>query len=117
ISVLMNVVSICRNRSGEAWASCSCRKAVGSILLGAVIVFFSWIAVEGVPEDHAVAAFTSGPHPGWGPSYTTLADATCPRSLHDAEGQMRDACALDHPGELQLDRLGALFEQPDTIPE
>src|SRR5947209_955315 len=79
MSVLMNVVSICRNKSGEAWASCSCRKAVGSILLGAVIAFFSWSAVRGFPEDHAVAAFTSGPHPGWGPSYTTLADATCDR--------------------------------------
>jgi hypothetical protein len=41
----------------------------------------------------------------------------CSPSLHDAEGQMRDACTLDHPGELQLDRLGALFEQPDAIPE
>src|SRR3954467_14235656 len=72
----MNVVSICRSRSGLAWASCSCRKRAGSILLGAVIAFFSWVSVEGHPEDHAVAAFTSGPHSGWGPSYTTLADAT-----------------------------------------
>jgi hypothetical protein len=32
--------------------------------------------VEGFPEDHAVAALTSGPHPERGPSYTTLADAT-----------------------------------------
>src|SRR3954454_17848490 len=76
MSVLMNVVSICRSRSGLAWASCSCRKRAGSILLGAVIAFFFWVSVEGHPEDHAVAAFTSGPHPGWGPSYTTLADAT-----------------------------------------
>src|SRR4051794_15487365 len=76
MSVLMNVVSIWRSRSGLAWASCSCRKRAGSILLGAVIAFFSWVSVEGHPEDHAVAAFTSGPHSGWGPSYTTLADAT-----------------------------------------
>jgi hypothetical protein len=46
-----------------------------------------------------------------------LSSPPCSPSLHDAEGQMRDACALDHPGELQLDRLGALFEQPDAIPE
>src|SRR3954453_19396414 len=58
ISVLMNVVSICRSRSGLAWASCSCRKRAGSILLGAVIAFFSWVSVEGHPEDHAVAAST-----------------------------------------------------------
>src|SRR4051795_1439422 len=64
--VLMNVVSIWRSRSGLAWASCSCRKRAGSILLGAVIAFFSWVSVEGHPEDHAVAAFTSGPHSGWG---------------------------------------------------
>src|SRR3954453_7875329 len=76
MSVLMNVVSIWSSRSGLAGASCSCRKRAGSILLGAVIAFFSWVSVEGHPEDHAVAAFTSGPHPGWGPSYTTLADAT-----------------------------------------
>src|SRR3954467_11318284 len=80
----MNVVSICRSRSGLAWASCSCRKRAGSILLGAVIAFFSWVSVEGHPEDHAVAAFTSGPHPGWGPSYTTLADATAPCDEGDA---------------------------------
>src|SRR3954451_17833352 len=58
MSVLMNVVSICRSRSGLAWASCSCRKRAGSILLGAVIAFFSWVSVEGHTEDHAVAAST-----------------------------------------------------------
>src|SRR5829696_262245 len=36
----MNVVSICRSRSGLAWASCSDRKRAGSILLGAVIASF-----------------------------------------------------------------------------
>jgi hypothetical protein len=41
MSVSMKVVSICRNRSGEAWASCSCRKWAGSILLGAVIARLS----------------------------------------------------------------------------
>src|SRR3954466_15538882 len=66
MSVLMNVVSIWRSRSGLAWASCSCRKRAGSILLEAVIAFFSWVSVEGHPEDHAVAAFPSGPHSGWG---------------------------------------------------
>src|SRR5215203_3196587 len=40
INVLMNVVSICRSRSGLAWASCSDRKRAGSILLGAVIASF-----------------------------------------------------------------------------
>jgi hypothetical protein len=40
-----------------------------------------------------------------------------PPSLHDAEGQMRDTCALDHPGAFQLDRLGALVEQPHAIPQ
>src|SRR3954454_20868875 len=72
MSVLMNVVSICRNRSGLAWASCSCRKRVGSILLGAVIALVSWSSVRGFPEDHAVAAFASGPHPGAGGRRTPL---------------------------------------------
>jgi hypothetical protein len=40
-----------------------------------------------------------------------------PPSLHDAEGEMRDTSALDHPGAFQLDRLGALVEQPDAIPQ
>ena len=40
-----------------------------------------------------------------------------PPSLHDAEGEMRDTCALDHPGAFQLNRLGALVEQPDAIPK
>jgi hypothetical protein len=30
ISVLMNVDNICRNRSGDAWSSCSCRNHSGS---------------------------------------------------------------------------------------
>src|SRR3954452_7098441 len=76
MSVLMNVVSIWRSRSGLAWASCSCRKRAGSILLGAVIAFFSWVSVEGHPEDHAVAASTFRARYSPGPSYTTLADAT-----------------------------------------
>jgi hypothetical protein len=38
MSVLMNVVSIERSRSGDADASWSCRKRAGSILLGAVTV-------------------------------------------------------------------------------
>src|SRR3954468_18378317 len=58
MSVLMNVVSIWRSRSVLAWASSSFRKRAGSILLGAVIAFFSWVSVEGHPEDHAVAAST-----------------------------------------------------------
>ena len=40
-----------------------------------------------------------------------------PSSLHDAEAQVRDTGALDHPGALQLDRLHALVEQPDAVPE
>src|SRR5919199_3168135 len=75
ISVLMKVVSIWRSRSGLAWASCSCRKAVGSILLGAVIASNSWGCGRS-PEDHAVAASTFGAHHSPGPSYTTLADTT-----------------------------------------
>src|SRR3954452_22132455 len=95
MSVLMNVVSIWRSRSVLAWTSCSCRKTVGSILLGAVIAFFSWVSVEGHPEDHAVAAFTSGPHPGWGPSYTTLTDATRAAGLERLDaGQAATAAAL-----------------------
>ena len=39
-------------------------------------------------------------------------------SLHDAERKMRDPSALDHPGALQLDRLGAqVVEQSDAVPE
>src|SRR3954466_11159957 len=30
---------------------------------------------------------------------------------------MRDTCTLDHPGAFQLNRLGALVEQPDAIPK
>src|SRR4051794_35182186 len=52
----MNVVNICRSRSGDADPSCSCRNRVGSILEGAVIAWFSCRTVEGLQEDHAVAA-------------------------------------------------------------
>src|SRR3954452_19211368 len=82
ISVLMNVVSICRSRSGLAWASCSDRKWAGSILLGAVIALVSWIAVEGFPEDHAVAALTSGPHPERGAVVHHLGGRHCRPSSH-----------------------------------
>src|ERR671916_2870478 len=75
ISVLMKVVSICRSRSGLAWASCSCRKRAGSILLGAVIASNSW-GCERYPEDHAVAASTFRARYSPGPSHTTLVDAT-----------------------------------------
>src|SRR3954463_5860015 len=75
ISVLMNVVSICRSRSGLAWASCSCRKWAGSILLGAVIASNSW-GCGRYPEDHAVAASTWKARWSPGPSHTTLVDAT-----------------------------------------
>src|SRR3954447_17861198 len=52
----MNVVNIERSRSGDADPSCSCRNRVGSILDGAVIAWFSCRTVEGLQEDHAVAA-------------------------------------------------------------
>src|SRR3954470_14648666 len=52
----MNVVNICRSRSGDADPSCSCRNRVGSILDGAGIAWFSCRTVEGLQEDHAVAA-------------------------------------------------------------
>src|SRR4051794_9531577 len=84
MSVLMKVVSICRSRSGLAWASCSDRKWAGSILLGAVIAFFSWRAVRGFPEDHAVAAFTCRARWSPGPSHTTLVDATRATALASA---------------------------------
>src|SRR5918997_4274003 len=39
-------------------------------------------------------------------------------SPHDAERKMRDPCPLDHPGALQLYRLGAqMVEQPDAPSE
>src|SRR4051794_15154219 len=71
----MKVVSIWRSRSGLAWASCSCRKWAGSILLGAVIASFSWVCGRS-PEDHAVAASTFRARYSPGPSHTTLVDAT-----------------------------------------
>src|SRR5688500_6160900 len=71
----MKVVSICRSRSGLAWASCSCRKWAGSILLGAVIASNSWVCGRS-PEDHAVAAFTFEGYSSPSPSNTTLVDAT-----------------------------------------
>jgi hypothetical protein len=40
-----------------------------------------------------------------------------PKSLHDAECKMRDPCALDHLGALQLDRFRGLVEQSDAVPE
>src|SRR3954447_3289450 len=52
----MNVVNIERSRSGDADPNCSCRNRVGSILEGAVIAWFSCRTVEGLQEDHAVAA-------------------------------------------------------------
>src|SRR3954462_5969430 len=75
MSVLMNVVSICRSRSGLAWASCSCRKRWGR---------HCWVrSSRRTPEGLWKVSRRSrggrlyvGPHPGWGPSYTTLADAT-----------------------------------------
>ena len=50
-------------------------------------------------------------------AYSEIVVYVRPPSLHDAEGEMRDTCALDHPGAFQLDRLGALVEQPDAIPQ
>jgi hypothetical protein len=43
--------------------------------------------------------------------------ATEPASalLHDAECEVRNTCARDHLGTLQLDGRGALIEQPDAI--
>ena len=40
-----------------------------------------------------------------------------PPSLHDAECKMRNPCALDHQGALQLDRFRGLVEQSDAVPE
>src|SRR4051794_25712504 len=55
-----------RSRSGEAWASCSCRNWVGSILLGAVTAWSPGRStVRGFLQDHAVAAYTRlRPSPG-----------------------------------------------------
>jgi hypothetical protein len=50
------------------------------------------------------------------PSLGHLARKT-PPSLHDAECKMRNPCALDHLGALQLDRFRGLVEQSDAVPE
>lgn len=50
-------------------------------------------------------------------AYSEIVVYVRPPSLHDAEGEMRDTCALDHPSAFQLNRLGALVEQPDAIPK
>src|SRR3954454_4536184 len=112
ISVLMNVVSICRSRSGLAWASCSDRKWAGSILLSAVIALVSWIAVRGVPEDHAVAALTSGPHPERGPSYTTLADATRAILVVDPSHVQLPCSTHWESGSERMDRRRLLCHSP-----
>jgi hypothetical protein len=53
----MNVDNICRNRSGEASASCSCNNRAGSILGLAVIASISFErTVEGLKKDHAMTA-------------------------------------------------------------
>ena len=57
ISVLMNLDSIERSKSGDADASCSCRNRAGSILDGAVITRVSFRStVVGLQKDHAVTA-------------------------------------------------------------
>jgi hypothetical protein len=50
ISVLMNVVSSSRSRSGDAWASCSSTKRAGSILDVTVIAVSLF---ESVVRDHS----------------------------------------------------------------
>jgi hypothetical protein len=68
IRVFMNVVNIERSRSGDADPSCSCRNRAGSILEGAVIAWFSCRTVEGLQEDHAVAALHAYATPITGPA-------------------------------------------------
>jgi hypothetical protein len=81
ISVLMNVDSICRSRSGLAWASCSSTKRAGSILLGAVIASVSSsMSGNSVRRITRWPSYTSAPRPSPGRSHTTLADATEPGS-------------------------------------
>jgi hypothetical protein len=58
-----------RSRSGDAEASCSCRKLAGSILLGAVIAWSSLLKhCERSPKDHPVAALHLYAAPGTGPT-------------------------------------------------
>ena len=72
--------------------------------------------VGGAPRRVPARALV-GARDATGVAYSESVVCRRPASLHDAEGEMRDTCALDHPGALQLDRLRALVEQPDAIPK
>ena len=82
---------ICRSRSGDAEPSCSCRNRVGSILDGAVIAWFSCRAVEGLQEDHAVAASTSEARSRSGISRASYPDAATATSSSEIAGSPSSA--------------------------
>src|ERR687897_839584 len=61
MSVLMNVVSSSRSRSGDAWASCSSSRRAGSILaLTVIVVSFFESVVRDHSKDHPMAVVYSG---------------------------------------------------------
>src|SRR5690349_6558599 len=95
----MDVVNIWRNRSGEAWASCSSRNRVGSILLGAVIAWFSCRTVEGLQEDHAMAVLLVYATPVTRPAVHHSAGLHCHGfDLLRAAGRLSVADAPARPG-------------------
>src|SRR5687768_14159834 len=106
----MNVASICRNRSGDAWSNCSCRNRVGSILLGAVIAWFSCRTVEGLQEDHAVTAL---------PVYAT--PVTRPAAHHSAglhyrEPRQKECSGLRHLPSVVTSALSSRWSCPQSCP-
>ena len=74
----MNVASISRIRSGQACASCSCKKTLGSILGPAVIVvsFFEAVVRDHSKDHSGDRAYVSRTRSPPGSSYTTLVDST-----------------------------------------
>jgi len=70
------LVSSERSRSGLAWARCSCRKSVASILGCAAIAGLLDLERELSSKDHAVAALHVDATPIRGRTYITLLDTT-----------------------------------------
>src|SRR4051812_5283991 len=90
----MNVVSMERSRSGDAWANCSSRKRAGSILLGAVIAWSSFgSTVRGLQKITRWPPYTSS-RPSPGRSHTTLADATSGCAINAAVEVIGDRWSL-----------------------
>jgi hypothetical protein len=100
ISVLTKVVNSSRNRSGEAWASCSSIRRAGSIIGETVIVgsFFESV-VRDHSKDHAVTVtHVTATRPPPNP-YTTRMDSTSgatpriPAFAGTTDGWVKDSCA------------------------